>query len=193
MVAVAPLLSVTRRPTVKVPFAAKALVVLAVVPGAGLIAAVAVEVPLVFGDRAVGVFRAGAVEGHRLAGVGRVRGDREGSRRGLVGDRQRVGGRGGDAIVVGDAQADRDGSRGGEGFASSWRWCRCWSRSVPLPSRSHSYLAIVPSGSLEAPAVEGDRLAGAGRVRRGGEGSVGGWLATTSVSWSTPSRRPRRR
>ena len=39
---------------------------------AGLIAAVAVEVPLVFGDRAVGIDRAGGIEVHRLARVGRA-------------------------------------------------------------------------------------------------------------------------
>ena len=77
VVAVPPLLSVTRRPTVTLPAVAKVLLVVAVAP-CRLVAAVAVEVPFVFGDRAVGVGGAAGVEADRVAAHDRVGRSREG-------------------------------------------------------------------------------------------------------------------
>src|SRR4029079_13674934 len=62
-------------------------------PGVRLIGPVAVEVPLVFGDRAVGIFGRGGVEGGGGAGRNRVGRDRKRSGRGPVFDHQRAGGR----------------------------------------------------------------------------------------------------
>ena len=98
-------------------------------PGVGLVGPVAVEVPLVAGDRAVGVGGGRAVEADGLPGRRRVGRDREGGGRGAVLHGQRAGrGRGG-AVVVGDPQPDRDRCRRSRRCDSSSRSSRCRSRS----------------------------------------------------------------
>src|SRR5581483_8844419 len=66
----------------------------------GLVGAVAVEVPAVVGDVAVGVARGGGVERDRMAGDGVCRRRRQARRRRPVGDRQRVGRDGRGPLVV---------------------------------------------------------------------------------------------
>ena len=133
---------------------------------------VAVQVPRVRGDRAVGVARGGR-ERDLLARLRRGRRDVEGGRRTAVGDVHGVRGDVARAVVVGDAQADRVDPLGGERLLG-----RVGGAVVEL-----AVVIEVPGAACDRAVRvgggrgEGDLVAGVGvrrsEVERGGGAAVG--------------------